>query len=187
MRCWYTLDGNGHKLLARSPGKCSVTTLKGFPPASNFAKTRLRPCLDFICRSSPELLHDPSKDYAVYILDPTEAAAAPSAALAAVGGGGGGEEKRFENGLGRVWASCGSVARCPRSLSPCRVVPPNRSIFNFFVCTRSSCPQSHSRWFSWTSVPSHSQKTLKRQHTENAIQYIQFDRRTVAQELDVRI
>ena len=91
MRCWYTLDGNGHKLLARSPGKCSVTTLKGFPPASNFAKTRLRPCLDFICRSSPELLHDPSKDYAVYILDPTEAAAAPSAALAAVGGGGGGE------------------------------------------------------------------------------------------------
>ena len=104
MRCWYTLDGNGHKLLARSPGKCSVTTLKGFPPASNFAKTRLRPCLDFICRSSPELLHDPSRDYAVYILDPTEAAAAPSAALAAVGGSssGEGEVQGVAVGLGLV-------------------------------------------------------------------------------------
>jgi hypothetical protein len=101
VRVWYTIDGSTQYLLARSSEKQPVTHFPVHEATSQttpkYAMTTLRPCLDTMCKSrfvrhisvscyllynflysfSPELMHDASRDYSVYILDPTESQSAP--------------------------------------------------------------------------------------------------------------
>lgn len=43
-----------------------------------YATASLKICLDTICRSSPELVQDNSRDFSVYVLDPLESNSAPA-------------------------------------------------------------------------------------------------------------
>ncbi|KAI0030020.1 hypothetical protein K488DRAFT_88175 [Vararia minispora EC-137] len=79
IRVWYTIDGSSQYLLARSLEKQSITFLD--PPLEQNGRVHgtvmLRSCLDIMCTSSPELLHDVSRDFSVYVLDPTETQLGP--------------------------------------------------------------------------------------------------------------
>lgn len=77
VRILYTINSSPQYILARSlkPLPCTpvlITTPEGGKTEPTHASCTLKPLLTSICRSSPELLHDSSRDFSVYILDPLE-------------------------------------------------------------------------------------------------------------------
>nr|GAT57900.1 predicted protein [Mycena chlorophos] len=55
-----------------------VNNIRSPTPSARYACTSLKSCLDAICRSSPELIQDRSRDWSVYLMDPLEADCAPA-------------------------------------------------------------------------------------------------------------
>ncbi|KAI0053254.1 hypothetical protein FA95DRAFT_946044 [Auriscalpium vulgare] len=89
VRVWYTVDGSPQYILARSvdkfpvnpisaPGPSRIANITGGDGPPAYATTSLKACLHTMCRSSPELMHYGSRDYSLYVLDPTESESAPS-------------------------------------------------------------------------------------------------------------
>lgn len=94
LRILYTINSSPQYILARSPSSVPVSLLhqaqngssshsstrgtrdQGLQPC--YATTLLKTCLDTICRSSPELVQDISRDFSVYVLDPLESNSAPA-------------------------------------------------------------------------------------------------------------
>ncbi|KAI5831808.1 hypothetical protein K523DRAFT_299727 [Schizophyllum commune Tattone D] len=77
LRILYTINANPQYILARTLRPVEVSILPDAPagPSSSqarYATAQLKPCLDAVCRSSPELLQDKSRDFSVYLLDPLE-------------------------------------------------------------------------------------------------------------------
>ncbi|KAJ7729546.1 hypothetical protein DFH07DRAFT_183597 [Mycena maculata] len=89
LRILYSLNGSSQYILARSQG---VVPVQFIPSEGNdtcssrstaqllprYASAALKTCLDTICRSSPEIIQDRSRDYSVYLLDPLETDCAPA-------------------------------------------------------------------------------------------------------------
>jgi hypothetical protein len=73
VRILYTINSSPQYILARPSHSLPTTSLH--PPI--YATCPLKPCLDAICRSSPELVHDSSRDFSVYVLDPLESLSDP--------------------------------------------------------------------------------------------------------------
>ncbi|KAJ6495666.1 hypothetical protein C8R47DRAFT_1116055 [Mycena vitilis] len=94
LRILYSLNGSSQYILARSQGAVPVelipspespATTEGAsssrsvaPPPAAYASASLKTCLNTICRSSPEIIQDPSRDFSVYLLDPLETDCAPA-------------------------------------------------------------------------------------------------------------
>ncbi|GLB37369.1 hypothetical protein LshimejAT787_0404200 [Lyophyllum shimeji] len=97
LRILYTINSSPQYILARSSSPCPVVLVPPIQNASHtdrsaatqstisetesrpkFGTAPLKTCLDAICRSSPELLQDPSRDFSVYVLDPLESNSAPA-------------------------------------------------------------------------------------------------------------
>jgi len=76
LRILYTINSSPQYILARSLSPI-VATLVGDAPYQ-YATAPLKACLDAICRSSPELIQDYSRDYSIYVLDPLESNTAPT-------------------------------------------------------------------------------------------------------------
>ncbi|KAH9918775.1 hypothetical protein B0H21DRAFT_238781 [Amylocystis lapponica] len=83
VRALYTINGSPQYILARSNHNLSVTVIPSHllasptsslpnDPRLAYGRAPLRPCLDAICRSSPELVPDRNRDFSVYVLDPLE-------------------------------------------------------------------------------------------------------------------
>ncbi|KAI5890354.1 uncharacterized protein SCHCODRAFT_02690320 [Schizophyllum commune H4-8] len=77
LRILYTINANPQYILARTLRPVEVSILPDAPdgpssPQARYATAQLKPCLDAVCRSSPELLQDKSRDFSVYLLDPLE-------------------------------------------------------------------------------------------------------------------
>jgi hypothetical protein len=75
LRILYTINSSPQYILARSLTPV-VASLVGEAPYQ-YATAPLKTCLNAICRSSPELIQDTSRDYSVYLLDPLESNTAP--------------------------------------------------------------------------------------------------------------
>ncbi|KAF5385937.1 hypothetical protein D9615_002292 [Tricholomella constricta] len=95
LRILYTINSSPQYILARSPSSVPVifvpsvaqlashydkgaTQTTQVEPRPEFATASLKTCLDSICRSSPELVQDFSRDFSVYVLDPLESNSAPA-------------------------------------------------------------------------------------------------------------
>ncbi|KAG5645420.1 hypothetical protein DXG03_006244 [Asterophora parasitica] len=96
LRILYTINSSPQYILARSSTAVpivlvpsvaatgtshyekSTTQATKVEPRPEFATVSLKTCLDAICRSSPELLQDLSRDFSVYVLDPLESNSAPA-------------------------------------------------------------------------------------------------------------
>ncbi|KAJ7072581.1 hypothetical protein C8F01DRAFT_1361905 [Mycena amicta] len=90
LRILYTVNSAPQYILARSavavpieliPPTTNATASSSHStaaPPARYACTSLKTCLDTICRTSPELIQDRSRDYSVYLLDPLEADCAPT-------------------------------------------------------------------------------------------------------------
>lgn len=74
LRVLYTINSSPQYILARSHSKVPVS----FIPPSQYANVCLKTCLDTICRSSPELTQDSSRDFSLYVLDPLESNSVPA-------------------------------------------------------------------------------------------------------------
>ena len=77
LRTLYTINSSGY-ILARSPVPVSVTLINNEASGLQYGSVPFKACLEAICRSSPELMQDMSKDYSVYVLDPLESSTAPA-------------------------------------------------------------------------------------------------------------
>jgi hypothetical protein len=92
LRVLYTVNGSPQYILARSYSQVQVTLI---PPTGTsqhdvgtpngvqelhclYASVSLKTCLDTVCRSSPELTHDTTRDFSLYVLDPLESSSAPA-------------------------------------------------------------------------------------------------------------
>jgi hypothetical protein len=75
LRVLYTINSSPQYILARSHSKVPVSLI---PPSPLYANVCLKTCLDTICRSSPELTQDSSRDFSLYVLDPLESNSAPA-------------------------------------------------------------------------------------------------------------
>ncbi|KAJ7594614.1 hypothetical protein C8J56DRAFT_1161202 [Mycena floridula] len=71
LRILYTIDNSSQYTLARSHSLVPITLLNG-DNRPQYASVSLKACLETICRSSPELVQDNSRDYSVYVFDPLE-------------------------------------------------------------------------------------------------------------------
>ncbi|KAF9460750.1 hypothetical protein BDZ94DRAFT_1311261 [Collybia nuda] len=94
LRILYTINSSPQYILARSHSPIIATIIPrnsdsshcnrsvNAPGSSKLepscATTSLKACLDTICRSSPELVQDFSRDFSVYVLDPLESNSAPA-------------------------------------------------------------------------------------------------------------
>lgn len=92
LRILYALNGSSQYILARSHGAVPVEFIPSpaiategasssrsvTPPPPRYASASLKTCLDAICRSSPEIIQDPNRDFSVYLLDPLETDCAPA-------------------------------------------------------------------------------------------------------------
>lgn len=94
LRILYTINSSPQYILARSQSPIISTVIPrksdishydrsvdlpiNFRSGPQYATTSLKICLDTICRSSPEILQDLSRDFSVYILDPLESHSAPA-------------------------------------------------------------------------------------------------------------
>lgn len=72
LRILYTINSSPQYILARSHSLVPVTLITN-NTGRRYATVSLKICLDTLCRSSPELVQDNSRDYSVYVLDPLEA------------------------------------------------------------------------------------------------------------------
>lgn len=94
LRILYTINSSPQYILARSHSLIIATIIPRNSDSSHYdrsadaaassrlepryATTSLKTCLDTICRSSPELVQDFSRDFSVYVLDPLESNSAPA-------------------------------------------------------------------------------------------------------------
>ncbi|KAF8198035.1 hypothetical protein BJ912DRAFT_55196 [Pholiota molesta] len=91
LRVLYTINSSPQYILARSHTRVPVSLIPSNDnqndnapsdksQASNplYANVLLKTCLDTICRSSPELTHDSTRDFSLYVLDPLESNSAPA-------------------------------------------------------------------------------------------------------------
>ncbi|KAF9564806.1 hypothetical protein CPC08DRAFT_705102 [Agrocybe pediades] len=88
LRVYYTINSSPQYILARSLTYVPVTLVPPvqragpssvpLEPQPLYATVLLKTCLDTICRSSPELTHDNSRDWSLYVLDPLESNSAPA-------------------------------------------------------------------------------------------------------------
>jgi len=86
LRVLYTINSSPQYILARSHGPVSVAPIPfeegsasgTFQTPTRYASVLLKTCLDTICRSSPELTQDPTRDFSLYVLDPLESNSAPA-------------------------------------------------------------------------------------------------------------
>lgn len=77
LRILYTINSSSY-ILARSTTTVPVTPINGDPTeVEPYGAVSFKTCLEAICRSSPELMQDRSRDFSVYVLDPLESNAAP--------------------------------------------------------------------------------------------------------------
>lgn len=78
LRVLYTINSSSY-ILARSPAPVLVAPVN--PDAAEpepYGSVSFKTCLEAICRSSPELVPNSSRDFSVYVLDPLESNAAPA-------------------------------------------------------------------------------------------------------------
>ena len=88
LRVLYTINSSPQYILARSLSPVSITIIphqeepRATQPyatqAALYASVTLKTCLDAICRSSPDLTQDTSRDFSLYVLDPLESNSAPA-------------------------------------------------------------------------------------------------------------
>ena len=78
LRVLYTINSSPQYILARSHSKVPVTLVSPLQDKPLYANVCLKTCLDTICRSSPELTQDISRDFSLYVLDPLESNSAPA-------------------------------------------------------------------------------------------------------------
>lgn len=82
LRILYTINSSPQYILARSYAPVPVVLIppeQGQADASPiYGTASLKTCLTTICRSSPELVQDNSRDFSVYVLDPLESNSAPA-------------------------------------------------------------------------------------------------------------
>jgi len=78
LRVLYTINSSPQYILARSHSKVPVTLISPLQDEPLYANVCLKTCLDTICRSSPELTQDISRDFSLYVLDPLESNSAPA-------------------------------------------------------------------------------------------------------------
>ena len=87
LRVLYTINGSPQYILARSLSHVAVTLLPQdglarLPDTSCtsalYASVPLKTCLDTICRSSPDLTQDTTRDFSLYVLDPLESSPSPT-------------------------------------------------------------------------------------------------------------
>ncbi|KAJ7128984.1 hypothetical protein C8R43DRAFT_1074558 [Mycena crocata] len=90
LRILYSLNGSPQYILARSLSAVPVEFIPAQgngrasssrstpPPPPRYASASLKTCLNIICRSSPELIQDNTRDFSVYLLDPLETDCAPA-------------------------------------------------------------------------------------------------------------
>lgn len=84
LRVLYTINGSPQYILARSLSPVLVTLLPQDGLARlpdtpcTYASVPLNTCLDTICRSSPDLAQDTSRDFSLYVLDPLESSPSPT-------------------------------------------------------------------------------------------------------------
>ncbi|PPQ62925.1 hypothetical protein CVT24_006165 [Panaeolus cyanescens] len=87
LRVLYTINSSPQYILARSHGTVTITTIQPLhehhqSPSSSlqplYATVSLKSCLETICRSSPELTQDTTRDFSLYVLDPLESNSAPA-------------------------------------------------------------------------------------------------------------
>ncbi|KAF9528471.1 hypothetical protein CPB83DRAFT_854206 [Crepidotus variabilis] len=89
LRVLYSINGTQY-ILARSFVPVPYTLVQyqeiaqhhdlsgGLPHSARYGSVSLKICLDTICRSSPELAQDSSRDFSLYVLDPLESNSAPA-------------------------------------------------------------------------------------------------------------
>ncbi|KAF9472138.1 hypothetical protein BDN70DRAFT_938407 [Pholiota conissans] len=91
LRVLYTINSSPQYILARSHIRVPISVIPSNESTSNvgssnasqhsdplYANVLLKTCLDTICRSSPELTHDSTRDFSLYVLDPLESNSAPA-------------------------------------------------------------------------------------------------------------
>lgn len=78
LRVLYTINSSPQYILARSLSKVLVSPISPSQNKPLYANVCLKACLDTICRSSPELTQDSSRDFSLYVLDPLESKSAPA-------------------------------------------------------------------------------------------------------------
>lgn len=84
LRILYTINSSPQYILARSLSAYPVQPVSECTAEDQgdshqlYGTVAFKHCLDTICRSSPELLQDRSRDYSVYVLDPLESLSAPT-------------------------------------------------------------------------------------------------------------
>lgn len=80
LRILYTINSSPQYILARSHKAYPVELIHLEHGHTNhaYASASLKDCLHTICRSSPELIQDNSRDFSVYVLDPLESGSAPA-------------------------------------------------------------------------------------------------------------
>lgn len=91
LRVLYTINSSPQYILARSHTRVQISLVlcnddsktesssnASEGSSSLYANVSLKTCLDTICRSSPELTHDSSRDFSLYVLDPLESNSAPA-------------------------------------------------------------------------------------------------------------
>lgn len=79
LRILYTINAAPQYILAKSFTPYPVQLISvDDGPSHIYASTALKHCLHTICRSSPELVQDNSRDFSVYVLDPLESNSAPA-------------------------------------------------------------------------------------------------------------
>ena len=84
LRLLYTINSSPQYILARSHATVPVTLMppegvaNGGDAQPTYANVLLKTCLNTICRSSPELIQDHSRDFSLYVLDPLESNSAPA-------------------------------------------------------------------------------------------------------------
>ncbi|KIK93030.1 hypothetical protein PAXRUDRAFT_829402 [Paxillus rubicundulus Ve08.2h10] len=83
LRVLYTINSSPQYILARSSVQVPTILYNGTRSQSSasepqYAQASLKACLVAVCNSSPELLHDPERDFSLYVLDPLEAQPVPS-------------------------------------------------------------------------------------------------------------
>ena len=83
LRLLYTINSSPQYILARSHTTVPVTLVPpegvtGDDAQPIYGNVLLKTCLNIICRSSPELIQDHSRDYSLYVLDPLESNSAPA-------------------------------------------------------------------------------------------------------------
>ncbi|KAJ7125018.1 hypothetical protein C8R44DRAFT_874862 [Mycena epipterygia] len=89
LRILYSLNGSPQYILARSQGVVPIEFIPSqgdgasssrstVQPLPRYASASLKTCLNTICRSSPEIIQDHTRDFSVYLLDPLETDCAPA-------------------------------------------------------------------------------------------------------------